>query len=50
LIGLRERQRIEQHAVDYRKECDVGADTQREGQHDYGTEAGVFKQHPQAKS
>jgi hypothetical protein len=45
-VRIRIRKRLEQQGVDYRKDRRVGADAERQGQHDRGGESDVFLQRP----
>ena len=44
LLGMRVRQRIEEHGVDDGKQGSVGADAQSQGEDRDGREAGIFSQ------
>src|SRR5262249_38258426 len=50
LLRLRKGQRIEQHAVDYRKERGVGSDAKRERHYYHGGGTGLLHQHSRAKA
>jgi hypothetical protein len=47
-LGVRIRQRVEEHSVNNAKHRRVGPDAKRERQYSHGREAGVLRQHAQA--